>query len=218
MPSKTQLHHEKHLTLLFTLTVILVSFSFYLFLETFGYTQTTVTSGLILSLLAIFVIATPKFYYQTHTKYNTGKTDIKEVYKEIANFQDEYFQKRIELANSVITDAENDKIEAEKPFIKDRFHVTLKKENEVKNKGLKYEIDVDEEKVLEGRINLHKNSEGEVIINEVEESLHRMPLLGTIKSHAKTIRIFNKIAEEKDYEVEKIDFTPLWQPAPLPMD
>lgn len=209
MPHKVQHHSHQHLTLQATLVIILAALGLNLYWEIFGISQITIITGLFSVLLGLILFVIPTVFYQTKVKYATDYESIEDAYNDISNINDPFFKEKVQNSNSHFQQLTEDKIEADKPFLRSRFNleVQIEREKSVKNKAVKYNIKINNEQVMEGTITLYEDSDI-VYIEETEETMKKMPILGTLLSEAKTVKMFERTAKRKKYKIENIEFRP----------
>lgn len=209
MPHKTQHHSKKHLTLQTTLVLLLTSYGLNLYWQTYGITNFTAATGLLGVITTLLFFAIPTLKYRTEVIYATDYEDTEDAFQEIININDPFYKEKIQTNNAHFKELTETKIEAQKPFFYSKFGVELQieKENSVENKTIKYNIKVNQEKVMEGSVTIYEE-ENKIYIKEQEESLRPMPVLGTMLSESKTVKMFERTAKRKNYTIQNISFKP----------
>ena len=209
MPHKTQHHSHRHLTLQTTLVLIISSAGLNIYWGIYGINTPTIIAGLSATIMALFLFAIPTIKYKTEVTYQTDYKSPEEAYKDLTNINDGFYKEKIRNNNSHFKELSENKIEAEKPFLYTKFNVDLEieKENSTKNKSIKYNIKIDHKHVMNGTVTIYKEDD-KVCIRETEETVSRMPILGTMISESKTIKMFERTAKRKDYKITNVEFKP----------
>lgn len=209
MPHKTQHHHHKHLTLQTTIVIILSGLGLNLYWQTYGINTPTIIAGFSAVIISLFLFAIPTIKYKNEATYETQLETTEEAYQQLTNINDPFYKEKIKNNNAHFEELTETKIEAKKPFFYTKFGVELQieKENTVENKSITYNIQINQEKVMKGKITIFKQK-GKVYIREEEETLQRMPVLGTMLSRTKTTRMMERTAQRKNYTITKLKFAP----------
>ena len=209
MPHKTQHHSHRHLTLQTTLVLIIASAGLNIYWGIYGINTPTIIAGLAATTIALFLFAIPTIKYNSEVTYQTDYESLEEAYKDLTSINDGFYKEKIRNNNSHFKELSENKIEAEKPFLNTKFNVDLEieKENSTENKSIKYNIKIDQEHVMNGTVTFYKDND-KVYIQETEETVSRMPILGTMISESKTIKMFERTAKRKDYKITNVEFKP----------